>query len=486
MNKTNRNYRHTASAKPHLAPEFFAARRKEFLKRLPNGSVAIIVTNPERTRSNDTEYAYRPSSDVLYLSNFPEPEAVLVFVKHGNDKRFIMFVRPKDKVREIWTGIRAGTEGATDKFGADEAYTIDQFEEVVKPLLDESERVFYRFDRNEHFDQRFRAVWGKSQKPLANPEELVHEMRLFKTNEELAIMRHAGAISAAAHVEAMRLTRPGLMEYQVQASLEAVFRFNGGSYPAYTSIVGGGNNATVLHYIENNCELKDGDLLLIDAACEYHGYASDITRTFPVSGKFTAAQKEIYEIVLEAQKASINMTKPGVRLYDVHQTSSKILRKGLVGLGLLPKEHLTEAGEKKAMEAWKKKNAKNARAKKPLVLMDFFMHGTSHWIGLDVHDVGTYGTRSQVGKKRPLEPGMVFTVEPGIYISADETRVPAQYRGIGIRIEDDVAVTATGFDVLTAGVPKEVADIERVMNDGRQHNEEVEAIFAGRPLAVKL
>lgn len=494
MNKTP--YRLTASPRPALAPDFFAGRRKEFLKRLPMGSVAVIVTNPERTRSNDTEYAYRPSSDMLYLSNFPEPEAVLVFVKAKGKSRFIMFVRPKDRTREIWTGVRFGPEGAVNQFGADEAHTIDEFDSVMRPLLAEADQVYYRFDRNEHFDQQFRALWGKSQKPLVSPEEIIHEMRLFKSPAEIAIMRHAGAISAAAHIEAMRHTRPGMMEYQVQASLEAVFKWNGASYPAYTSIVGGGSNATCLHYIENKAALNDGDLLLIDAACEFDGFASDITRTFPVNGKFSPAQRELYEIVLAAEKAGIAMARPGVCLADVHEAASNELRAGLVRLGILPKTHLTAAGEKKVVEAWTKKNekakaagksaskepnkkaSKKANADKPLTLFDFFMHGTSHWIGLDVHDVGTYGTRSQVGKKRPLQVGMAFTVEPGIYVMADETRVPAKYRGIGIRIEDDVVITAKGNEVLTAGVAKEVDEIEAIMAAGRAHNEAVEQHFA--------
>ncbi len=493
-------YKFTVAPRPALTADFFAGRRKEFFKRMSVDSVAIINTNPMQTRSNDTEYAYRPSSDMLYLSNFPEPEAVLVFVKTkaSSKNRFIMFVQPKDRSREIWTGKRFGPEGAIAQFGADEAHTIDELEAVLAPLLAASEQLYYRFDRNEEVDKKVRALWSKSQQSLFNTDKLVHEMRLFKSPAEIAIMRHAGAISAAAHVEAMRLTRPGLMEYQVQASLEAVFRFNGASYPAYTSIVGGGSNATCLHYIENETELKGGDLLLIDAACEFKGFASDITRTFPVNGKFSKAQREIYEIVLAAEKAGIAMARPGVTLADIHATASNTLRAGLVKLGLLPKSHLTAEGEKAAVEAWKKKNEKSSNAsakavkkskkadkaeKAPLTLFDFFMHGTSHWIGLDVHDVGTYGTRSQVGKKRPLEVGMAFTVEPGIYIMADEDRVPAKYRGIGIRIEDDVVITAKGNEVLTAGVAKEVDEIEAIMAEGRAHNEEMDSYFSQRILA---
>ncbi|MBX9939452.1 MAG: aminopeptidase P N-terminal domain-containing protein [Candidatus Obscuribacterales bacterium] len=462
--------------RPLLAADVFARRRKEFLRRMPANSVAIIVTSPERTRSNDTEYQYRPASDVLYLSNFHEPEAALVFVKDGEGKgRFLMFVRPKDRAREIWTGIRQGPEGAVSKFGADEAFNVEDFEKVVRPLLAECERVYYKFRRDEHFDKIFRSMWEDNQRDLLNPETIIHEMRLFKSAEEVEMMRYAGKVSAEAHCEAMRLVRPGMMEYQLQASMEAVFKFNGALYPAYTSIVGGGANAVILHYVENNCELKDGDLVLIDAACEYQGYASDITRTFPVNGKFSKAQREIYEVVLAAEKAGIAMARPGAKLQQVHDRASEVLREGLVKLGILPKTHLTVQGEKKALDTWKKEGSKGV---KPLTLHDFFMHGTSHFIGMDVHDVGTGGTRDPRGKKRALKPGMAFTVEPGIYIAPGEERVAAKYRGIGIRIEDDVVITADGCEVLTSAVPKDVDAIEKLMAEGRAHCLDVEKKFA--------
>lgn len=469
-------YHYKAPHAPKLAADVYAKRRSAFLRKLPAGSVAIIVTNPERTRSNDTEFPYRPSSDVLYLSNFPEPDCVLVFVKPESGKgKFIMFVRPKDRAREIWTGIRQGPEGAARDFGAHEAHDVSEFEKIVKPLIDECETVYYKLDRNPHFDERFNKIWKDSQKPLANPEAVIHEMRLFKKEGELELMRYAGKVSAAAHREAMRIVRPGMLEYQLQAAMEAVFRFNGASHPAYTSIVGGGANAVILHYVENNCELNDGDLILIDAACEYHGYASDITRCFPVNGKFSKAQREIYQIVLDAEKAGIAMAAPGVRLAEIHEKASQVLREGLVRLGILT--HKTEAEEKKALAAWEKGDKKGD---KPMRLFDFFMHGTSHFIGLDVHDVGTGGTRDPRGKKRPLKPGMAFTVEPGIYIAADDKRVPKQYRGIGIRIEDDVVITDKGCEVLTAEVPKEVAEIEKLMAAGREHCQKIDELFAVR------
>lgn len=489
---TKTKYHFQATRGPALTEDVFAKRRKEFFRRLPAGSLAVIVTSPERTRSNDTEYQYRPSSDVLYLSNFQEAECALVFFKPktGKDNKFIMLVRPKDRTREIWTGIRQGPVGAVEKFGADEAYDVADFEKVLRPLLTEAERVYYKFRRDPHFDDRFKSLWQDNQKDLLNPELIVHEMRLFKDAAEVELMRHAGKISAAAHCEAMRLVRPGMFEYQLQASMEAVFKFNGALYPAYTSIVGGGANAVILHYVENNCELMDGDLILIDAACEYQGYASDITRCFPVSGKFSKAQREIYEIVLAAEKAGIAASKPGAKLEQVHEAASNVLRAGLVKLGLLPKAHLTAAGEKKNMEAWNKANSaksasapagksasKKSAAARPLTLFDFFMHGTSHFIGLDVHDVGTGGTRDPRGKKRLLKPGMAFTVEPGIYISTDESRVPAEYRGIGVRIEDDVVITEKGCEVLTADVPKDVDAIEKLMADGKEHCQKLEELF---------
>jgi Xaa-Pro aminopeptidase len=375
-----------------------------------------------------------------------------------------MLVRPKDRDQEIWTGIRAGVEGAKARYGAQAAFTIDKFKEVVTKLLGKAERVYYKHGRNEHFDKLFNEVWTARQKTLSNPEEIVHEMRLFKTPEELELMRRAAAISAEAHCRAMRVSRPGLYEYQLQAILEATFRWHGADAPAYGSIVGGGNNAVILHYVNNDQVLRDGDLVLIDAACEYRGYASDITRTFPVNGKFSEAQREIYEVVLRSQVAAIEAAKPGVPLAYVHETAARVLRRGLVKLGILPPSAARKSAKKSATKATKKSR---------LTLGDFFMHGTSHWLGIDVHDVGSYktadGTRSDrgKGKQRLLEPGMVITVEPGLYFDKDDKRVPAKYRGIGVRIEDDVVITDEGNEVITAGVPKTVAEVEALM--ARRH-----------------
>jgi len=456
---------------PRMNTVLYAARLTDFALRLKPNSVAIIVSNPERTRSNDTEFEYRQSSDLLYLTGFPEPEAALVVSNFENKLTAYLFVRPKDRKREIWTGIRHGIEGAKQNFVCDKAFTVDQFPREIASLIAKADTVYYKFGNSAHFDEQFDAAWKANQRPLENPETITHEMRLFKSERELDIMRHAGKISAAAHVEAMKLTTPGSAEYQVEAVLESVFRFNGADATAYNSIVAGGNNAVILHYTTNNDGLKDGDLLLIDAACEYQGYASDITRTFPVNGKFSDAQRTIYQLVLDSQLAAIKVGVAGKTLTDVHEAASRVLRKGLAELGIISRDVSTKAGERRAYKAYAKavaaaKKAGKAEPKEPVTLRTFFMHGTSHWLGLDVHDVGSGGTRDPRGKERALANGMCFTVEPGLYFDKDDKRVPKQFRGIGIRIEDDIAIVEGGNEVLTAGVPKEVAEIESVMREG--------------------
>ncbi len=436
-----------------------AVRLTNFAGRLPDDSVTIIVANPERTRSHDTEHPFRQSSDILYLNGFPEPNSVLILSKLGGKPKFTMLVAPKDRVQEIWTGIRTGVQGAKANYLADEAFPIDRFEEVVGKLLKRAKSVYYRFGINEEFDEKFRKVWGNSQKPLLNYEEILHEMRLFKTEKELVLLRYASDISAEAHKQAMLAVRPGMTEYQLQAILEFVFRYYGAAAPSYGSIVAAGNNAVVLHYTQNASVIKDGDLILIDAAAEYGfvtgGYASDITRCFPANGKFSEAQREIYQVVLDAQVAAIKAARPGVPLAHVHQTASRIMRKGLMRLGILPDGATAKNSRKKGATG--------------LSLNDFFMHGTSHWMGIDVHDVGSYqttsGTRTDKGKgkRRLLAPGMVFTVEPGLYFDKNDKRVPKKYRGIGVRIEDDIVITKDGNEVLTAGVPKTVDEIEALM-----------------------
>lgn len=456
---------------PAMDKSLYAARLAEFARRLKPNSIAVVVSNPERTRSNDTEFEYRQSSDLLYLTGFPEPESALIISNVGGKVTSHLFVLPKDRKREVWTGIRHGIEGARKNFNCDKAFTSDQFATAIATAVASAETVYYKFGASAHFDAQFDKAWKANQKPLENVEEILHEMRLFKSPRELEIMRHAAKISAAAHVEAMRLCAPGSAEYQVEAVLESVFRFNGADGTAYNSIVAGGNNAVILHYTTNRDRLKDGDLLLIDAACEYRGYASDITRTFPVSGKFSEPQRILYQLVLDSQLAAIRASKPGNCLDDVHNAACRVLRQGLAKLGLISKDVATLAGERRALkryaadQALAKKSGK-ALPEEPITLRSFYMHGTSHWIGLDVHDVGTGGTRDPRGKKRELKPGMCFTVEPGLYFDKNDKRVPKQFRGIGIRIEDDIAITEKGHDVLTAGVPKAIDIIERIMDHG--------------------
>lgn len=458
---------------PRMDSVLYAARLTDFANRMKPNSVAIIVSNPERTRSNDTEFEFRQSSDMLYLTGFPEPEAALMVAKIGSKVTSTLFVRPKDRAREIWTGIREGVEGAKKKFVCDKAFTIDQFAKQAAAAVALAEVVYYKFGHSAHFDEQFDKIWKAKQRTLENPETIVHEMRLFKSERELDIMRHSAKIAAAAHSEAMRLCTTGSTEYQLEAIIESVFRFNGADFTAYNSIVAGGNNAVILHYTTNNAPLKDGDLMLVDAGCEYQGYASDITRGFPVNGRFSDAQRTVYQLVLDSQKAALKVAVAGKTLTDVHMAASRVLRRGLFDLGIISKDVSTVAGERKALKAHAravaaaKKSGLKAPAE-PVTLRSFFMHGTSHWLGLDVHDVGTGGTRDPYGKKRKLEPGMVFTVEPGLYFDKNDKRVPKQFRGIGVRIEDDVAITATGSEILTAGVPKEIHEVEALMAEGRQ------------------
>lgn len=444
---------------PAIGKAEYAQRIKQFAAGLKPKSVAIVVSNPERTRSNDTEYPYRQSSDVLYLNGFPESHALLVVHNLGRRPQVIMFVLPKDAAREQWTGIRIGVKGAQREYLANKAYTVDQVQKVLPQLLAKAEHVYHKLGRNEEFDKLFLAMWQNEQKPLLNPEAILHGMRMIKSAREIEMVRHACEISAQAHCAAAVNCRPGLTEYQLQGVLEHIFIHNGAMAPAYGSIVANGNNAWVLHYVSNQGELKDGDLVLIDAACEYRGYASDITRTFPVNGKFTEAQREIYELVLEAQRAAIKVAKPGASLFKVHSTAARVLRQGLFKLGILPAETATAVGARRAY-----KQAKKAGKEQELTWLGaFFPHGTSHWLGLDVHDVGTNGTRSNTAKRRLLEPGMIFTVEPGLYFDRNDKRVPEKYRGISVRIEDDVLVTASGNEILTSGVPTGVKAIEAMM-----------------------
>jgi Xaa-Pro aminopeptidase len=420
------------------------------MRRMEPNSVAILPAAREVTRSNDTEYRFRQDSDFYYLTGFNEPDAVAV-VAPGREARFTLFVRPRDKEKETWTGRRAGVEGARETFGADEAFPVEEFQEKLTELLDGARNLYYRLGNgNPELDQtvirqiaRMRMMGRRGVHPpqaVIDPGTLLHEMRLVKTEEEVALMQRAADIAADAHREAMRVARAGVKEYEIEALIEYIFRKSGASAPAYNSIVGSGANATILHYVNNDATLRDGDLLLIDAGAEYEGFASDITRTFPVSGRFTAAQRDVYQLVLDCQERCIEMIAPGVTLDEMHQRSVEILTEGMVRLGLLKGEvtKLIEEGEYKK----------------------FYMHRLGHYLGMDVHDVGAYHAD---GEPRPVEAGMVMTVEPGLYISEDAEDIPDQYRGIGVRIEDDVLVTADGFRTLTDQAPKQVAEIETLM-----------------------
>lgn len=422
----------------------------EFMRRMEPNSVAILPAAREATRSNDTEYRFRQDSDFYYLTGFNEPEAIAV-IAPSKDERYTLFVRPRDKEKETWTGRRAGVEGAKEVYGADAAFPVEEFGAKLAEILDGARNLYYRLGNgNPELDETVvqqiarlrRSGWRGQQPPRAivDPGSILHEMRLFKTDEEVALMQRSADIAAEAHREAMRAARPGVKEYEIEALIEYTFRKSGANAPAYNSIVGGGANATILHYINNDAELKDGDLLLIDAGAEYEGFASDITRTFPVNGRFTEAQRDIYDLVLECQRQCIEMAAPGVTLDEMHRRSVEILTEGMVRLGLLK-------GDVKKLieeEAYKK----------------FYMHRLGHYLGMDVHDVGLY---RRDGEPRPVEAGIVVTVEPGLYIAEDAEDIPDQYRGIGVRIEDDVLVTTDGYRVLTDKAPKQVEEIEALM-----------------------
>lgn len=421
----------------------------EFMKRMDQKAVAIIPAAREATRSNDTQYRFRQDSDFFYLTGFEEPESIAI-IAPNKEQKYTLFVRPRDPDREIWDGKRFGVEGAKSEFGAQEAHPIAEFDEKLRDILDGANVLYYRLGVNLELDEkiiseisRMRALNRKPIHPprtIVDPATIIHEMRVIKSDDEIEIMQRAADIAAEAHVEAMKTVRPGMKEYEIEAMLESFFRRQGASGPSYTSIVGGGANATVLHYISNTGDLRDGELLLIDAGAEYKGYASDITRTFPINGKFTKPQREIYDLVLETQVACVEMVRPGTTHDELKARSIEILTEGMVRLGLLqgdPKELIKERKHEK-----------------------FYMHGLGHMLGIDVHDVGVYYYEKE---SRALEPGAVMTVEPGLYVSPNATDVPEQYLGIGVRIEDDVLCTNNGPRVLTSKVPKNADEIEALM-----------------------
>jgi len=427
----------------------FARRRMQLMRLIGADGIAILPAASVRHRNNDVEYNYRQDSDFHYLTGFNEPDAVAVLIPGREAAEFILFVRERNREREIWDGKRAGPAGAVEDYGADDAFPITDIDEILPGLLERRSRVFYTMGLIQEFDQRvvgwvntLRAQAGRGTHP---PQEFValdhvlHDMRLFKSRGELDLMRRSGAIAAGAHVRAMQFCQPGRMEFEVMAELLHEFNRHGADI-SYHPIVGGGANSCVLHYRDNNAPLNDGDLLLVDAGCEYGYYASDITRTYPVNGRFSSAQRAIYEIVLDAQRAAIAKVKPGNHWNEPHDAAVRAITQGLKRTGLL----------KGSLPALIRDGAYKA----------FFMHRTGHWLGMDVHDVGDY----KVGDEwRVFEPGMVLTVEPGIYIPAGTRAAPKRFWNVGVRIEDDVVVTRSGCEVLSAGAPKEPDQIEALM-----------------------
>ncbi|WPL15444.1 Xaa-Pro aminopeptidase [Thiorhodovibrio winogradskyi] len=427
-------------------------RRHALLEAIGPDGALIIPAAHEVMRNRDTHYPFRQHSDFLWLTGFPEPDAVAVLApehKHGD---YVLFVRPKDPERETWDGRRFGPKGAVEQFRADNAHPLAKIDEKLPKLLASRRRLYYPFGQDDAFDPRvmgwLRKLRAQARKGITAPSELVdsgellHEARLRKSEAELTLMREAARISAAGHRALMRHCRPGMNEQQLEALFLHRCAEQGAREQAYPPIVAGGEHACVLHYVENNAELKDGDLVLIDAGCEQQGYASDITRTFPVNGRFSPAQRELYDLVLEAQRAAIAKARPGEPWDAMHKAALQVLTEGLVRLGLLDNKG------KKVGKLIKKEKFK-----------PFYMHRTGHWLGLDVHDVGAY---KREGKWRLLEPGMTLTIEPGLYVAPD-AEVPEAYRGIGIRIEDDILITDAGAEILSRDVPKDADDIEALM-----------------------
>lgn len=431
----------------------FARRRKQLMDIMGPDSIAVLPNAQVATRNRDVDYVYRSDSNFHYLSGFDEPESVIVIVPGRPHGEYLLFCRERDLDKEIWDGYRAGQEGAIELFDADDSYPISDLDDILPGLLEDREKVFYTMGNIPSFDQRM-VGWlnhlrNASRQGKHSPTEIIeldhclNELRLFKTSAEIKAMRHAAKISAQAHIRAMQFTQAGKWEYQVEAEIMHEFMKNDCRSAAYPSIVGGGENGCILHYIENNHKLKNNDLLLIDAGAEYDYYAADITRTFPVSGEFTSSQKTLYNIVLAAQKAAIDEVKPGNHWNQPHEAAVRVLTEGLLEVGLLKGQLDTLIKKEK--------------------YRDFYMHRTGHWLGMDVHDVGDYKVG---GEWRVLEPGMVLTVEPGLYIR-DAANIPKKYQFTGIRIEDDVLVTKTGHDVLSADAPKEVDEIEALMAEAR-------------------
>ena len=428
----------------------YARRRKALMAEMEPNSIAILPAAPMYIRNRDVEHIYRQDSDFQYLSGFPEPEAVIALIPGREHGEYVLFCRERDPARELWDGLRAGQDGAISEYGADDAFPIGDIDDILPGLIEGRSRVYYAIGSNQEFDHRLmewiNTIRSKARQGAQPPNEfvaldhLLHDLRLYKSANEIKVMRSAALVSAGAHVRAMQASRPGLYEYHLEAELDYEFRKGGAKMPAYGSIVAAGKNACILHYRENDALLKDGDLVLIDAGCELDCYASDITRTFPVNGRFSPEQKAIYEVVLAANEEAFKHIAPGKHWNEAHEATVQVITAGLVELGLLRGDIQTLI----ATEAYK----------------PFYMHRAGHWLGMDVHDVGDYKVG---GEWRVLEAGMAMTVEPGIYVAPDNQDVAKKWRGIGVRIEDDVVVTRTGCEILTGGVPKTVEQIEALM-----------------------
>jgi len=434
-----------------VSAQTYAKRRREYIEQIGPEGVAILVANPEAMRSNDTDYPYRAASDILYLTGFCEPKTVLLIAPGHPDGEVVMFVQSRDPLREQWEGRRAGPEGAEANFGADKAYTVEQLDEKLPAYLAERERLYYTLGQHPKFDQRV-TRWlntlrhRRNQPPgapaaLIDARDILHEMRLRKDSAEVEQMRRAAELSAQAHILAMQHCRPGIYEYELQALIEYHFARNGASFPAYSTIVGTGDNATILHYTENDMRIEAGDVVLIDAGCELGFYAGDITRSFPASGKFTPAQRDLYQAVLEVEMSTIDILRPGLPYQEVREHSTRGLCRAMLDLKLLSGsvDQLIEE------ESYKK----------------YYPHSIGHWLGIDVHDVGSY--YGAQGESRKLEPGMVLTIEPGLYVPAADEDAPEGLRGVGVRIEDDILITEDGYENLTRSCPKSVQDIEALV-----------------------
>ncbi|MCR8922183.1 Xaa-Pro aminopeptidase [Dasania sp. GY-MA-18] len=437
-----------------ISKQEFARRRKNLMAQMEADSIAIVPAAKEVIRNRDCEYHFRQDSDFYYLTGFAEPDAVLLLIPGREHGETIVFCRERDPKMELWNGYRAGPEGVCADYAADDAFPVSDIDDILPGLLEGRERVYYSMGRHQDFDRRVmgwvNTIRSKVRSGAHPPGEfldldhLLHDLRLYKSAAEIRIMRKAGELSAQAHKRAMKICKPGLMEYQLEAEILHEFARNGARFPAYSTIVGAGKNGCVLHYIDNNCKIKDGDLILIDAGCELEHYAADITRTFPANGKFSKEQKALYNIVLDAQQQAIATIKPGNHWNQSHDITVRVITQGLLDLGLLK----GKLDKLIADEAYK----------------DFYMHRAGHWLGMDVHDVGDYKVADEW---RVLEEGMVMTVEPGIYVAPDNMKVAKKWRGIGIRIEDDIVVTKDGCENLTAAAPKTVAEIEAFMSAAR-------------------